>query len=263
MADFPYKDYARELPIAEYTLNETQVEVVSAAEHTLIAACVKRFGIQDDTATFEATRVPDRRYGLQDARSAHEYGYHLPPDHSKPAPKSISTVEKNVLYGTAMMKAMGLPYRSEINGLKVPPGGCKGETDKNFEARYTYKEGAAAAREIATESFTQSLKSAELSKQFADWSSCMREAGYRYGTPLEPLADASFTGRKISKRERETADRDLLCKGRTDLLKKWFTIESRIQRRLIEVQKFKLDRLKLAQRRRVEKAEEIVEHARR
>jgi hypothetical protein len=60
----------------------------------------------------------------------------------------------------------------------------------------------------------------------------MRAAGYSYDSPMAPAADPRFRG-PLSPAETGTAVADVDCKGRTNLVGVWFTVESEYQRPLV------------------------------
>ena len=65
------------------------------------------------------------------------------------------------------------------------------------------------------------------------WSACMAAAGYRYAGPLDPPKDARFQDARTPL-EISTAEADVACKQRTNLVGVWFAEESARQRSLIE-----------------------------
>ena len=85
---------------------------------------------------------------------------------------------------------------------------------------------------LAYESFQRSQEDPRVKAAFAEWSSCMQDKGHKYKSPFDPFADPAFTPPGGAK-ERKTAEDDIACKTATNLVGKWYAVESAYQQGLI------------------------------
>ncbi|QOV41863.1 hypothetical protein [Streptomyces chromofuscus] len=209
--------------------------------------CMKRLGFRYRPANSEPREwgaEENRRYGIQDPARAAAYGYRPisvvhPPEESK---TEYSDAEVAALSGRDKQgKALAQGAKAS-NGEPIPSGGCSGEADRTVRVPYDYAKGVAAARTVDFDGFETSLTDPEVEKAFSDWSSCMKAKGYTYATPLAAMGSAEFSKGPISDHERAVAQRDVECKKKVDLIRRWNTAESAIQRSLIKKNKVVLDR---------------------
>lgn len=228
-------DYTFRLPIAAYSYTDAEYEVISSAEQVLARDCMKGFGLTYRPVKNSAPAdAQDRRYGITDLDSARRYGYRMPPQPA--APKAELTKDQiKVLYGKrSLEKGADDRARLEYRGKEVPDNGCLGKAILDFRTPYEYPEGSAAASRIAGESYRASLTDPKVQAVFSKWSSCMKQKGYDYASPMDALESPSFTRGKVSAEEKETAVADITCKRSTDLLETWFEAESAIQQEMIK-----------------------------
>ncbi|MFF7052425.1 hypothetical protein ACFY94_29155 [Streptomyces griseorubiginosus] len=236
--------YTFRLPLAVYSYSDADYAVIRSAEQVLARDCMKDFGLSYRPAKNPApVEAQDRRYGLTDRASAERYGYRVPP--RPEAPKAKLTEDQiKVLYGNrsapaAAVKNSELRYR----GRKVPDEGCLGAAVLGFRKPYEDETGAEVASRISTASYENSQKVPEVRAVFGKWSSCMKQKGYDYASPMAAMAAPAFVRGKVSAVEKDTAEADVSCKERTGLADVWFAAESSIQKDMIEAEAEALRRL--------------------
>jgi len=238
------ESYTFRLPLAVYSYSDADYEVIRSAEQVLARDCMRDFGLSYRPARNPApAEAQDRRYGLTDRASAERYGYRMPPQPETPKAK-LTEDQIKVLYGNrsapaAAVKNSELRYR----GKKVPDEGCLGAAVLGFRKPYEDEAGAEVASRIATASYENSQKVPEVRAVFGKWSSCMKQKGYDYASPLEAMAAPAFVRGKVSAVEKDTAEADVSCKERTRLAEVWFAAESSIQKDMIKAEAGALRRL--------------------
>ncbi|SEN17691.1 hypothetical protein [Actinacidiphila rubida] len=221
------------LPIAPYLFTDAQTSRLVAAHAELIAACMKRYGFAYQVATASAPhgQLPanESRYGVMTPEQA-RYGYHFMAVEMKlqqagavPAvhPPKVTPAMAAVLSGTAA---------GPVNGRSVPSGGCNAEATAELGGKDGRYGNPDIAETIQADSFTRSQADARVRKAFAAWSSCMRTRGYHYKDPdaadNDPrwAASAQPSGAEIA-----TAQADVACKRRSDVVGVWSSVESGYQ----------------------------------
>ncbi|MFC8432796.1 hypothetical protein [Streptomyces sp. NPDC057253] len=229
------ESYTFRLPLAVYSYSDADYAVIQSAEQVLARDCMKDFGLAYRPAKNPApAETQDRRYGLTDMASAKRYGYRMPPQQSAPEAK-LTKDQIKVLYGNrsapaAAAKNAELRYR----GKKVPDQGCLGAAVLGFRKPYEDEAGAQVASRISTASYENSQKVPEVRAVFGKWSSCMKQQGYDYASPMEAMAAPAFLRGKVSAVEKDTAEADVSCKEKTGLPDVWFAAESSIQKDMIK-----------------------------
>jgi len=224
-------------PIARYELTVLQAMQVWYLEERLTQACMRSFGfdyLPQLSPSMIAANVRSmnefdtRRYGVSDATATQTSGYHLPPwTSSTSAPQSIGALPRPE---QAVLTGLGT---TTYNGRAVPAGGCLNQAANQLsQARV----GLDAQRSGSSSSLPGSIRmSAFQSAQsdprvlavFATWSSCMRAYGYHYATPFDATADPRWLSAKAaSPAEIQTAERDIGCKLRVNLLGVEYRVES-------------------------------------
>ncbi len=228
-------DYTFRLPIAVYSYTDAEYEVIRSAEQVLARDCMKGFGLAYELPKSPApVDAQDRRYGITDMDGAQRYGYRMPP--LPDAPKAKLTQDQiQVLYGKRSLEN-GADDRAklEYRGKEVPEHGCLGKAVLDFRKPYEYREGSAAASRISGDSYEASLSDPKVQAGFGKWSSCMKQKGYDYPSPMDAIESPSFSKGKVSAKEKETAVADVACKQSTGLLETWFKAEAAIQKDMIK-----------------------------
>ncbi|MFF9827283.1 hypothetical protein ACF1GZ_26405 [Streptomyces albidoflavus] len=224
------------LPIAGYSLTESEAALLRDAENLTTEKCMARYEIEYSAGSAISDQDPpaDRRYGISSFSEAKKYGYRMPPTPSFEE-ESVSGEVRALLYGTA---ASG-----KFRGQDVPVNGCAGEGVEKLRVKGRSQRGEQAAGMIARESFIESMESVPVREAMRVWSICMGERGYRYKSPLEAMADQRFLGGEVSATEKRTARADLECKEESRLPDVWFVSEREVQWRMIEENSELLDEL--------------------
>jgi len=251
--------YTDQLPIARYSYTEAENIAIESAQHVLTRRCLRTYGIAYEPTKPDpnAPEPADRRYGLSSAGEAARFGYHPNSDAMQNERIPLPEDALPVFYGNRGSAPEG-GEKLRYKGKEVPADGCFGQSVKRLSKEYDEPEGSAVASRIATESYTKSLTALPVKEGFRKWSACMRNSGFRYASPMDPLNTPAFRGNTVSAKEKKTAVADVRCKERTGLLAIWFKAESRIQKAEIESNAEALEKLSTAHHKKAEAARRIV-----
>ncbi len=220
-----------QLPIAHYSFTTEESELLSKAERIATAQCMARFD-----ATYTPVRAPldsgsDRRYGITSRKEAEELGYHRP---SAPQGTNKAMPKRDLLI---LMGSLHPEQNSSdtpmvnVDGkqVPVPNGGCAGAGAGTVRGIAVESKGAATAQNIALTGFKESLADAKVVSVLQRWTQCMKEGGFTYSSPLDPIED--FAGKSTATaEEKRLALTDVTCKEKTDLVRTWVGAESSIQK---------------------------------
>ncbi|MFJ9818412.1 hypothetical protein ACIRU3_24735 [Streptomyces sp. NPDC101151] len=252
--------YTTRLPIARYSYTAAEDTAIESAQQVLTRRCMRTYGIAYEPAkpAPRAAKPADRRYGLSSASEAARFGYHPNSDAGPPPPQpDLPTDALPVFYGKRG-SVTGARDKVMYKGKEVPADGCFGQSVRKLSKGYDDPAGAAVASRIATGSYEKSLTDPKVKDGFRKWSACMRNSGFQYKSPMEPLNNPAFQGATVSGKEKKTATADVRCKGKTELLGIWFTAESSIQQADIKKDAEALEKLRTAHRKKAEAARRIV-----
>jgi hypothetical protein len=228
------------LPINAYALTDTQSAESQYIGQRIIHDCMARFGFvypppgetgPGATQLAAALQIgASRLWGVSDPVAAREYGYNLPEPATASAPSKkplLPAAELAVLNGTASQGGQG--------GLRVPRGGCIGQTNREMAAAGIGYQGSQLVAQIAQESFVKTLSDARTLAVFRKWSACMASHGYDYSSPLKALADPQWNlNAPPTTAEIQTAETDVACKFKTNLLGVTFAVQSDYENAMIE-----------------------------
>lgn len=211
------------LPLDEYLLTTTDLDVLSQGRDSLMQRCLARLGAPYTPKTRESIKIEtnERRYGLADPELAKEHGYHMPGG-EKPAEEYPPSLIPLIRGETATH-----------NGTPVPEGGCAGEAQRELHEAELQK-GLSTPQKINMESYVKSQKDPAVTKASEEWSHCMSESGHKYPDPLSAINDQEFRGATPSPHEKEVALADVLCKRRVNLIGVWADTESTYQQAMIK-----------------------------
>ncbi|HEY5785270.1 MAG TPA: hypothetical protein VIT65_10875 [Microlunatus sp.] len=236
------------LPVDAHLLALSEERQRSMARRELLHDCLLRFGIavvipEPPTEVGPRTRN-ERRYGLTDAAAAATTGYGL----GDRDPRTRGGGREDAPTLTARARAVLTGHGSALPA-RVPEGGCSGEVTRLLTpvdpvTRKSLNEDLPEALSFA--SFSTSQSDPRVQAAFGDWASCMRKQGHSYAAPLEPPADPRF-GNPGGAAERATAEADVACKAQTNLVGRWYAVESAEQARLIEEHQSELESLRAAE----------------
>lgn len=195
-----------------------------------------RFGLEWDVPPTGVTLdrfAYDRLFGVVDLDEVKQYGYHAPgissgtmnPDGSMTDPiKEASSVK---ITDEQDAVASGMTELTEFNGIKIPAGGCIAEarievgTQDGFVLELT--------ETTIGNSAMQADEDPRVLKAFDQWSSCMAESGYRYGTPWDANGDPSWATPEATEREIAVAVADVECQQKLNLIGLRVAVASALQ----------------------------------
>jgi hypothetical protein len=223
------------LPIQPYLPTEQEQGQLAQAKKILIGDCMKGFGFSwvpaPDLPKVGPKTLTDWRYGIHDLTLAEQRGYKADAEEQQ---AYDAAVEKGAVDGTTAdgpeSQALSGGIQ-EVDGKKVPEGGCVGAANDEIDAGAIQ---ARAALELANAAFVKSKEDPEVVKAFADWSACMKRSGYDYKQPLDASDDSKFSAPEVSSEEIATATADIKCRQKTDVAWIWFQAESALQKSAIE-----------------------------
>jgi hypothetical protein len=222
------------LPVQDYLRSDTQAVQLTRGRVSLIRQCMMRFGMdytieEAPAGKYGPRSLTDRRYGITDLALARQNGYGLgdrdPALQEKPAKPDIGPEGEAALFGDGP---------SLVGDLEVPSGGCIGEADRALNRSMPAGADPMLGQKLQFESFELSKEDSRVRAAFSKWSSCMEEAGYHYPNPLAAAADPRFTEQPPTEDQVAAAITDIECKGRTNLVGVWFSVEAAYQTRQIE-----------------------------
>jgi hypothetical protein len=186
-----------------------------------------RFGFQVKAppATAPLFARNERRYGLADLDRAQTFGYHVPEltSRAKQEPE-LSPEAYTVASGTGPATVKGQP---------VPQDGCLGEAKRKLTAGAAAPTDPRLVDRLGIDANQRAKNDSRVRKVEADWSACMKAAGYDYRESMAANDDPSFGGEKISDREIATATADVRCKIQANLVATYAAVETAYQQRLI------------------------------
>lgn len=234
-----------QLPLAAYQLTPLQNAEEDYLAQRLEQLCLGKLGFRflpglSKTKIARSARITDefetRLYGVSDPVAVRTYGYHLP-SWVQGSGKPVNAAQ----LGTAAWAALTGKGPAPA-GQPVPPGGCSGQAERELQqagiSASTQQSGgsdpATLASSVQLSSFEHAQSSPPVRAVFARWSACMR--GYRdhYATPFTAAGDPRWARRTApSPLEIETAEHDITCKLRVNVLGVEFAVVSRYQNQAI------------------------------
>ncbi|NML54734.1 hypothetical protein HHL19_18990 [Streptomyces sp. R302] len=197
----------------------------------------------------------DWRYGIHDMALSKERGYKPDAAQQDAYDAAMKAGALDGLTGGADSQTLEGGGAKEVNGKKVPNGGCIGQANRMIDAEAAQ---TSTAQQISAETFTRSKADARVVKAFAAWSSCMKKKGYNYKEPLDASDDPRFSSREVTSEEISTAVSDIECRNSTSVAKVWFDAETELQKRLIEEQAEQLNQESDALDAAVKKAADVL-----
>lgn len=240
----------------QYFLNPVEYATVSHAVELLTADCVNRFGFEYTVPEFtEAVRriqeseneSDGRLYGITDSTAAKQYGY-MPASlyETEPTgpetPGSDSAAFNLVFSGGELLGGYGdqtPDSPGEIDGLRIPPGGCLG--DAWFTVAGTYNGFVPQlARQLWIQLEDRTRSDSRRRTAVSDWSSCLAESGYRVTDPLRDEGDiqraqeARDEDSPATTAEVKLALADIACKEKVDLVKRLNSIDQEYAKESVE-----------------------------
>jgi hypothetical protein len=223
-------------PLDSFHLSPEERIDLARADDFLVRDCMRRYGFDYElpVRTVEPALEKNRVIGLVDADEAARFGY-KPPWYAEYSRRVSEAKSKQVKWSTEMMGVLYGDGPAEVNGVKVPEGGCSakarrslgrttvgGPGDENFTIRLEWMSGELAR------------KDSRLVAAFADWSDCMRAAGYDYRDPWQANGDPAFAAENASAHEIAVATTDVACRNEHNVNGIWVAVRTAYQHELIE-----------------------------
>lgn len=258
------------LPLEAYMETYQDTVALDDAERHLETQCMADYGLhisfppagQNPPPNADDSNMP-RRYGITDQAMAEKYGYGLPDSiqHQEGTRMPELTKEQiEVLTGRTGIRnspADPAPAKapSAYHGKQIHKDGCAGWADDQIGSRNL---DFSLVSRLDGESLTQSQQTPAVHSAITAWSTCMSSKGYTVDTPYHADEIVPHTDGSPSKEEIAVAVADIGCKKSTDLVKTWFTEDSRIQERQIKDHQTELDALRTRRTRTVDAAQKTL-----
>jgi len=238
-----YRPQRLTLPVYDYKFTPEENAVVDRATNIALSSCMARYGYSLKTAEPTIT-LGDRRYGVIDLYAARNFGYHLVTLEDSPEvqKQEFSEDETSAMTGGLLLDAVTGEFRAmpgvpgpvtELNGRRVPKGGCSAEAERELLGRQSLRTRSAVVSDIDTTSFARSQKVPAVAEALRKWSNCMKGEEYSYATPLESIAAVNLGEPVADKSETRLATADVTCKNKVGLVKIWSAAETDIQNKMI------------------------------
>jgi hypothetical protein len=255
----PHVDSGTGLKLPSEAFNPTATErnLVIDASQKRIAVCMSEYGLTWKAAPGRMPQINqlDRLYGVSDLDVARSRGYHLPPeyrvsplgDHRQPGPvldRTMSPAELLVLTGSPTGEET-TASPGTFNGKQLPFGGC-GARARLEVTGVDQIDPTFLADSITVKAWQESKTHPQVVAVIAEWSRCMKTAGYDFPTPLEVESPAWSLHGPVTEAEIATAVADVRCKQQTNLIGIWFAVESDYENQIIPQHLDDLQRIKAA-----------------
>ncbi|WP_328941765.1 hypothetical protein OG259_08950 [Streptomyces sp. NBC_00250] len=202
------------LPVEDFISSRSDALKISGVRDDLIDACMSKAGYEKwqpapDLPDLSGDSMVDRRYGVHDPVLTGQRGYHpaLDVQEEYDAAIEVGAVDKS---------------GSDPDALRA----CAESTDAQAPAI----QSSSLVEQIDATSYTESMKDPAVVTAFARWTACMKDKGYSYKSPLEPMDDPRFSHpTTVTELEISTAKADLSCREQFDVTRTWFDAETKIQ----------------------------------
>lgn len=229
------------LPLDAYSFDKAQQKVMEQAQDILTESCMRRVGFASfkNSSTYAKTTAKPSTsgIGLVDAESAKKYGYRSGalPDRGAEAGAPRDPNETAALFG---------PQDGAAAHPGAPEGGCSGEATRKLYPKSS-ESGTKLLDELVQQAGDRARGDSRITAGIAQWSSCMREAGFQVSTPweLQQMEGTRWTG-TVTSEEITAATTDVSCKQRTKLTDTWTAVLTAYQNGLVERHKEGLDQEK-------------------
>ncbi len=229
------------LPLDAYQAIGEQADARGNARVRLLTECMKRFGFTFEVPPAEPNKrgMNAERYGVADEKKVAALGYRANPgklEEEKPKGPVLTPEAEAVLNGDGA---------STVAGKAVPKGGCKAESEAKLEEGAPRVGDPDLGQKLRRENYERTLRDSRVVKAAADWSACMKQAGYTYADPMAANNDPALTASdKPTDKEIAVAIADVTCKKKTNYVNIVAAVETAYQLRAIEKNKAALDVMK-------------------
>ncbi|MFE6836831.1 hypothetical protein ACFVFI_18615 [Streptomyces sp. NPDC057705] len=236
------------LPLDHYRQSAEDQKILNQAFSAEMTHCMARYGFSyPATQSSSVDEIGNsRRYGIHDAEAARERGYHPPKDLLDKQRALDAGQNQNKLSNEAQAVASG-KGQSELNGKEIPVGGCQGEVARNLLRGIKNIPKASLVDELSAQSYDRSLQHSRVREAFGQWSTCMKESGFNYRSPMDANNDRAFSAEEPTQIEMDTATADIGCRKKTRLIAVWASVDSAYQKKAIEGNAIQLAQIREAQ----------------
>ncbi|HEX2039469.1 MAG TPA: hypothetical protein VHF47_07020 [Acidimicrobiales bacterium] len=223
----------------DYVLTAEEGDLLFRAEQRLLRECMEAAGRPYVEVSPEGDGLDEdwNRLGRTDARMAHRLGYVLPegPGGRHPVFDTLRTEEERdawsrALTGEPSSGSGGMtgpsvpvvhPVTGEENG-RQSAGGCFGEMNRELygdQSRYISL-SSWVVNDVRNAVEGASVADRRFEEAVGSWSSCMKDRGYDYDEPFEPVHEFNEgdDGGRPTARELAVAAADVECKDVTGLV---------------------------------------------
>jgi hypothetical protein len=220
------------LPLNAFRLSDEEQKLVLAARKALMIRCMRTAGYPDVTVQLPTPSGTDlvsfanqRRYGALDQPTASRWGYHLPRDTKAVDQYAMIERWKRALPRRALLALEG------ADGS----GGCHGAATRALAKGVRQGDGGLVTR-LDFESLERSRSHPRVVHTLRDWETCVAGYGLHYADPDAAVSDPSWRldSPRAAAAEIYVARVDVECKARTRLVQTWVSVETQLQRRLID-----------------------------
>ncbi len=251
----PQQDPAHaRLPLDAYTFDKDQLKIMQQAQDILTDACMHRLGFaafkNSNTYVNTSGEQGSTGIGLVDAEYAKKFGYRTGASPDRPRDtKKQDPNETAALYGPQD----GAPARPG-----APEGGCSGEATRKLYPQ-TGKAGTRLLDELTQQTNDRARGDSRVVDAIAQWSACMRDAGFQVKTPweLQAMEGTRWTG-PVTSEEITAATTDVGCKQKSKLTDTWTAVLTAYQKTAVEKNKEGLDQEKKQLAQQVETAGKVL-----
>ncbi|MFF0477175.1 hypothetical protein [Streptomyces sp. NPDC004284] len=228
------------LPMDAYTLTKDQFITFMAAQRIAARTCMARFGFDYKAldSTIDPAKAPPLQpekpsyFGIIDEDRAARFGYQspdLPPGMNKRPTGGANTTEAEQAVYT------GKAANQQVGGETVPEGGCAKESGVAVQTGAVDGINILATGNERIDAHERALVDDRMKKVHADWSACMKKAGYDYATPKQAVDDEKWHHAGPRRPDEiATAKADVACKRRTNVVGTWWALTEAYERRYVE-----------------------------
>ncbi|PRX97383.1 hypothetical protein [Allonocardiopsis opalescens] len=216
------------LPFDDYELSRLDHHTIEYAADLLAAECMRDLGFDWELLPplpdEDVAPLNHRRYGLFEPRLAASHGYVFvrPPE----------LVARDEVW--ERRERLPAAERRAALGTEHDNNGCLDQAYERLREDVPEPAGGPDMNDYSSATFDESERAPAVVEVFADWSACMRDAGFRYSHPFDASDDPAWAeGPRPSPQEIAVAQADVSCKHETGLVTVWSAAEARIQRALI------------------------------
>jgi hypothetical protein len=249
------------LPLAAYTPTPKDLAVTRNATAILADQCLAKYGVPKvlkPDAPVEAD-LGDRRYGVTIASNAREFGYHLTPAQDDTPTQAQLQARNPTLTTQEQMLLTGGRSNTTIDGLAVPPGGCLGAAAQVLNGGHPVLDTSLVTK-LDQALYSESMTTPQVRAAFTDWSNCMAAEGIKATDPMSLLSAQDLKPPHPSQQEILTAEADVGCKARTDLVRRWAAVETTLQDAAINQHRTQLEAIRGQLARQAQTARTVVAH---